>query len=136
MSSRSSLLAAVDIGGRAGVDQAFGYRLNVAQERLRPLTRNLDGAELFLTTTGGKSPAVILSHGANGLGATDQQGNVLAAPPEGSDEASNASADGKLFFSRPASDNPAAPGGSFDDRVTWLSPNLLAHRLISAGTLP
>ena len=43
MSSRSSLLATVDIGGRAGVDQAFGYRLNVAQERLRPLTRNLDG---------------------------------------------------------------------------------------------
>ena len=43
MTSRSSLLAAVDIGGRAGVDQVFGYRLNVAQERLRPLTRNLDG---------------------------------------------------------------------------------------------
>ena len=43
MTSRSSLLAAVDIGGRAGVDQVFGYRLNVAQERLRPLTRHLDG---------------------------------------------------------------------------------------------
>ena len=43
MTSRSSLLAAVDIGGRAGVDQVFGYRLNVAQERLRPLNRNLDG---------------------------------------------------------------------------------------------
>ena len=41
--SRSSLLAAVDLGGRAGVDQVFGYRLNVAQERLRPRTFSLDG---------------------------------------------------------------------------------------------
>ena len=40
--SRASLLAAVDLGGRFG-EQAFGYRLNVAQERLRPLVRNLDG---------------------------------------------------------------------------------------------
>lgn len=113
-----------------------GEKANLADGDITIKTRNLDGAELFLTTTGGSSPAVILSHGANGLGATDQQGNALAAPPEGSDEARNASADGRLFFSRPASDNPAAPGGSFDDRVTWLSPNLLAHRLISAGTLP
>ncbi|MBP6535664.1 MAG: TonB-dependent siderophore receptor [Xylophilus sp.] len=41
--SRDSLLAAVDLGGRAGVDQVFGYRFNVAQERLRPRTFNLDG---------------------------------------------------------------------------------------------
>jgi iron complex outermembrane receptor protein len=41
--SRASLLGAVDIGGRAGADGAIGYRLNVAQERLRPLVRNLDG---------------------------------------------------------------------------------------------
>ncbi|HSV51595.1 MAG TPA: TonB-dependent receptor plug domain-containing protein, partial [Burkholderiaceae bacterium] len=41
--SRSSLLAAIDLGGRLGTDQAFGYRLNVAHENLRPLTRNLDG---------------------------------------------------------------------------------------------
>ena len=41
--SRGSLLAAVDLGGRVGVDQVFGYRFNVAQERLRPRTFNLDG---------------------------------------------------------------------------------------------
>lgn len=41
--SRSSLLAAVDLGGRFGTDQAFGYRLNVAHENMRPLTRNLNG---------------------------------------------------------------------------------------------
>lgn len=40
---RASLLAAADLGGRFGADGQFGYRLNVAQERLRPITRNLDG---------------------------------------------------------------------------------------------
>jgi hypothetical protein len=98
-------------------------------------TRNIDGTELFLTTTGGKTPVVLLSHGPNGFGATDLDGNLLAAPT-GSDEARNAGGDGKLFYSRPLSENPAAPGGAFDDRITWLSPNLVAHRLVSAGRLP
>ena len=99
-------------------------------------TRNIEGGELFLTTEGGRTTAVVLSHGANGLGATDQEGNLLAAPPADSDEALNAGGDGKLFYSRPPSENPSATGGAFDDRVTWISPNLLAHRLVSAGRLP
>ena len=41
--ARGSLLLGADLGGRFGNDQAFGYRLNVAQEQLRPLTRNLNG---------------------------------------------------------------------------------------------
>ena len=41
--ARGSVLAGVDLGGRFGDRQAFGYRLNVAQEELRPLTRNLNG---------------------------------------------------------------------------------------------
>lgn len=40
---RRSLLAAVDLGGRFGEGAAFGYRLNLATESLRPLIRNLDG---------------------------------------------------------------------------------------------
>jgi iron complex outermembrane receptor protein len=40
---RASLLAAADLGGRFGIDNAFGYRLNVAGEQLRPLIHNLDG---------------------------------------------------------------------------------------------
>lgn len=43
VTQRSSVLAAVDLGGRFGQDQAFGYRLNVAHEELRPLLRALDG---------------------------------------------------------------------------------------------
>jgi iron complex outermembrane recepter protein len=40
---RASLLGAVDLGGRFGKDGVFGYRLNVAQEQLRPLVHDLDG---------------------------------------------------------------------------------------------
>ncbi len=47
-SSRASVLAAVDLGGRFGADRAFGYRLNVAAEQLRPLTRSLDGERQLL----------------------------------------------------------------------------------------
>lgn len=49
---RASLLAAVDLGGRFGVNGAFGYRLNVAHERLRPRVRDLDGERsLFALAT-------------------------------------------------------------------------------------
>ena len=40
---RASILGAVDLGGRAGQDGVFGYRINAAEEELRPLIRNLDG---------------------------------------------------------------------------------------------
>jgi iron complex outermembrane receptor protein len=46
--SRASVLGAADLGGRFGTDRAFGYRLNVAQERLRPLVRNIDGDRSLL----------------------------------------------------------------------------------------
>ena len=45
---RASLLAAADLGGRFGAESQYGYRLNVAQERLRPLLRNLDGERSLL----------------------------------------------------------------------------------------
>jgi len=41
--SRGSLLGAIDLGGRFGADRQFGYRLNVVDENLKPLTHNLDG---------------------------------------------------------------------------------------------
>ena len=53
-----------------------------------------------------------------------------------SDEARNADDNGRLFVSRSLSENPGAPGGAFDDRVTWISPNLIAHRLIGVDRLP
>ncbi|MGE0329498.1 MAG: TonB-dependent siderophore receptor [Ramlibacter sp.] len=46
--SRASVLAAADLGGRFGTDRAFGYRLNLAAEQLRPVTRALDGERQVL----------------------------------------------------------------------------------------
>jgi iron complex outermembrane receptor protein len=43
VSGRGSVLGAVDLGGRFGVDRQFGYRLNVAAEDLKPRTYALDG---------------------------------------------------------------------------------------------
>jgi iron complex outermembrane recepter protein len=61
--SRASVLAAADLGGRFGVDRAFGYRLNVAHERLRPLIHNLDGdRNLFALATDWRiSPSSVLA---------------------------------------------------------------------------
>ncbi len=43
VSGRGSVLGAIDLGGRFGVDRVFGYRLNVAAETLRPEVNNLHG---------------------------------------------------------------------------------------------
>jgi len=51
-SSRASLYGAMDLGGRFGIDRAFGYRVNLAQERLRPLVRNLDGERSLAALAG------------------------------------------------------------------------------------
>jgi len=41
----------------------------------------------------------------------------------------------RVFVSRVRS-NPGAAGAEFDDLVTWLSPNVLYARMVSAGQLP
>lgn len=99
-------------------------------------TRNGNGEVLKLTTEGGRTPVMILSHGANGLGATTSDGQSFPLPASGSDEAINTMLNSRQFYSRGLSENAAAAGGAFDDRVTWLSPNLIANRLISSGNFP
>jgi prepilin-type N-terminal cleavage/methylation domain-containing protein len=133
--------------GISGVD-GWGHRLRYAVSPafvssidassigdIQIRSRSRDGAEITLTTTTHPAPALILSHGANGLGSVDIDGNALAPPPAGTDEAQNAAA-GRIFFARVAAENPAAPGGPFDDRVLWLSPYLLINHLLSAGRYP
>ena len=43
VSGRGGVLGALDLGGRFGQDRVFGYRLNVAQETLRPRIDDLEG---------------------------------------------------------------------------------------------
>ena len=49
ISGNGSVLAGADLGGRFGENQAFGYRLNVVQEELRPMTNNLNGKRSLLS---------------------------------------------------------------------------------------
>jgi len=96
-------------------------------------TRNSSGA---LVAEAATIPALVLSFGPDGYGATSRQGVAQpAVPPGNSDEATNAGG-GTTFVDRVATANTAAPGGSFDDLVDWISPNVLFSRMIAAGRLP
>lgn len=73
------------------------------------------------TTVADKAVAVIFSRGPNG-----------AAAPTSADEIENGEADAdadRLFVSTNGSP-------TFDDIVSWVSPNLLYNRMISSGRLP
>ncbi|MBL8405203.1 MAG: type II secretion system protein [Dechloromonas sp.] len=76
-------------------------------------------------------PAVIVSHGRNGLGATTS-GNTVNPAPSGADELENTNGDVNFVWHTPT----PAGANEFDDLVIWLSPNILYSRLIAAGRLP
>lgn len=92
------------------------------------------------------APAIIVSHGKNGLGATTINGVTLTAATAGTDEAENDDANTDAnFYARGFS-----AGGTgctddtdetnilceFDDIVMWLSPTILANRMVKAEVLP
>lgn len=95
------------------------------------------GAAINLTNASPDGvPAVVLSHGKNGYGATGEGGFVRATPGGwAGDEQVNATS-ATNFFSRVRTTNTAATGGEFDDIVVWISPNVLVARMIAAGRLP
>lgn len=82
-------------------------------------------------TVGSSLPVVIVSHGKNGAGAYNAIGATNPAPA-GADEISNQNADNDFVLHTQSS----VGGSEFDDLVTWLSPNILYNRMISAGKLP
>ncbi|UTY59887.1 hypothetical protein [Massilia sp. erpn] len=81
------------------------------------------------------APAVVFSQGRNNLG-TSVSGMAQANGAQGNvDEQGN---DGAVqsFMQRAASDNPAAPGGVFDDLLLPLSLPTLYERMAAARALP
>jgi type II secretory pathway pseudopilin PulG len=105
-------------------------------------------SDVFTKAAGGVNvaaglPAVIISHGKNGLGAYQQSTGIqIANIDAGDDEKENADADSS-FVSRThtgaqasCNDGSASPPCEFDDLVTWLSPNILFNRMVAAGKLP
>lgn len=92
-------------------------------------------------------PAVVVSHGRNGLGATTVNGVVLTATPVGVDENENDDANtDATFYSRIFSEGAAGcivddavetnTLCEFDDIVMWISPNILMNRMVKAEVLP
>ena len=75
---------------------------------------------------------VLLSHGKNGLGATNSAGNTLPAPTA-ADEVENADAD-SVFVSRTPSDENAQ-NGQFDDILQFIPTTILCSRLIQGNAL-
>lgn len=72
-------------------------------------------------------PAVIVSHGKNGLGAYPAGGGAQIGTATG-DEEENAD-NNNTFVSKDFTSD-------FDDLVVWLSPNILLNRMVAAGKLP
>jgi prepilin-type N-terminal cleavage/methylation domain-containing protein len=80
-------------------------------------------------------PAVVLSHGKNGFGSTDTQGNAMAAVPlANTDELANAT--GVVLFVSQTLQVAGSPGGEYDDIVTWISPAVFFNRMVMAKRLP
>jgi type II secretory pathway pseudopilin PulG len=99
-------------------------------------TRALNGA-LVPATAANDIPAALISFGRNGYGATsDQNTRIVDAGLNNVDEKTNLQSGGVALINRQASDNPRAPGGEFDDIVTWISPNILINRMVTAQKLP
>lgn len=105
------------------------------------VTNSFSTTDILLTSAGGitiKSsvggtnvatgiPVVFVSHGTNGAGAYTSDGNQIPTSAD-ADEAENANAN-TTFVNRDF-------GPTYDDLVTWVSPNTLFNRMVAAGKLP
>lgn len=74
---------------------------------------------------------LLVSHGANGWGALNVNGNTLAAPT-GTNELENTDADATYVSRLPTQAN--GTGGAFDDLVVWVSDSLLKVRVCPTGS--
>jgi len=122
------------------VTPAFGnsmsfFSLNTPRD-ITVATRGLDG-QIIPASDANDIPAVILSFGRNGYGATsDQNTRLLDAGIDNLDEKTNLGSEGTAFVTRPPGADARAPGGEYDDLVLWISPNILFNRMVAAQKLP
>lgn len=116
-------------------DSGAAFRLDTPRD-ITIASRDALGA-LVPASAQNDIPAVVLSLGSNGYGAFSDAGVQAADAGQGNvDERANFQGDGRLFIARGQADNPAAPGGAYDDIVVWLSPNILFNRMLAAQRLP
>ena len=98
--------------------------------------RTRDDAGTLADLSNIEIPAVILSHGKNGYGATSSGGVARAVPGSWSGDENDNSSNTTVFYFRTRSEVTTATGGEFDDIVSWISLNQLFARMVSAGRLP
>lgn len=97
----------------------------------------------FAFVVASEVPAILISHGRNGFGATSV-GGVLRADPTATDEIENTDGDtGYLTRGYTPGDAACSDDGDedaplceFDDLVLWVVPAVLNDRLVSGGRLP
>ena len=93
-------------------------------------------ASSTVNLTNDEIPAIVLSHGKNGYGATSSAGTAQSSPGSWTgDEQVNATSFDQVYV-RVRTENTAAAGGEYDDVVAWVSLNQLFARMVSAGRLP
>ncbi|MFN2338441.1 MAG: hypothetical protein ABR544_05660 [Gammaproteobacteria bacterium] len=117
-----------DSGGGCGMTQSKPAAIRV---RIRDAAGNL---VVHIPET----PAVVISHGPNGFGATSADGSALANPPAAHvDEETNRSATNDLV-QRATSADSAIVGGPYDDLVTWVPLGGLKDQMarVNGGSLP
>lgn len=114
-------------------DPDFFFTLSSAGD-IRVRTRDQAGTLVDLTNV--EIPAVILSHGENGFGATSLAGVARTVPGGWSGDESDNASNTTLFYFRTRTEVTTVTGGEFDDVVTWISLNQLFARMVSAGRLP
>ena len=95
-----------------------------AAGRLQALTENND------------IPAVLISFGKNGYGGFSDQNTRIADLGAGNEDEKLNLQSGTALISRDPSEDPRASGGTFDDMVLWISPNILYNRMVAAQRLP
>ena len=106
-------------------------------------TRDTTGALTNLSNAN-DIPAVVLSHGTNGIFCTTDNGVALTTTAPSSnnvdDQKNNATGSttfpGRIFVSREAARPANSTDEVFDDIVVSLSPNILFNRMVTAGKLP
>lgn len=106
------------------------------QSNITVKTRNNAGVLVDLFPAADNPPAVVIAHGANGYGSTNESGAAMQPPPASHiDEETNRSATTNLV-QRVASDDAAVTGGVFDDLTGWVDMTRFRAQLAKVGLPP
>lgn len=114
-------------------DPNFFFTLSSVGD-IRIQTRDEAGTVINLTNQ--EIPAVLISHGKNGFGATSTGGVVRPTPGSWSGDEQDNATNATDFFLRKRTEVTTAAGGEFDDVVVWISLNQLFAQMVAAGRLP